>query len=431
MEVFQSVILESGADPDEYFTFTKLERHTVNHFSDGRTLTFSSGREAMRTEVDRFTNGQLAKNDITGYQEEVSKLHTIAKRQFFTNIDSFVRPSLWRDMLKVHPFQSLHSLHKHYFKDKGLIQALDRYATYIGSSPYQTPATFSLIAHLELNDGVYFTNGGNTAIAEGFARRAKELGVVFRLGDEVTQIEVVDGQATEIELNHLEYLPVDFVVMNGDLLTQYPRLISETVRPDFKNPTPAQVEPSISAYVRCIGLSRRIEGLAHHNVFFSSDYEAEFKALFDEKRYAEEPTIYISNSSVTAPKWDKRVTIYSYSSMRLQRILEMRLILIRMTNSSINDSSHLELIFRLMSSSNNVSHHRISNKPSLLITVLYMACLPMAYARLSSVLATVQRMYTICFFLGGSTHPGGGSPMVTLSGKLASERIVSAVAATL
>ena len=71
-EVFQSVILESGADPDEYFTFTKLERHTVNHFSDGRTLTFSSGREAMRTEVDRFTNGQLAKNDITGYQEEVA-----------------------------------------------------------------------------------------------------------------------------------------------------------------------------------------------------------------------------------------------------------------------------------------------------------------------------------------------------------------------
>jgi len=430
-EVFQSVILESGADPDEYFTFTKLERHTVNHFSDGRTLTFSSGREAMRTEVDRFTNGQLAKNDITGYQEEVAKLHTIAKQQFFTNIDSFIRPSLWRDMLKVHPFQNLHGLHKHYFKDKGLIQALDRYATYIGSSPYQTPATFSLIAHLELNDGVYFTNGGNTAIAEGFARRAKELGVVFRLGDEVTQIEVVDGQATEIELNHLEYLPVDFVVMNGDLLTQYPRLISETARPDFKNPTPAQVEPSISAYVRCIGLSRRIEGLAHHNVFFSSDYEAEFKALFDEKRYAEEPTIYISNSSVTAPEMgqagDNLFVLVNAPATDTGHAIDFdtydQLINQRLQSFGIDISS--DVVFEQRVTPQDIEQTFFAYHGSLY--GLSSNGIRSSFLRPSNRSKNVHNL----FFAGGSTHPGGGSPMVTLSGKLASERIVSAVAATL
>ena len=260
-------------------------------------ITLQQTRFPALRNASKRTGGLLIRLSVVPCSDEVRELYNIAKQQFFINIDSYFNFSLLRDMTKVHPFKTLHGLHKKYFKDPQLIQALDRYATYIGSSPFQAPATFGLIAHLELNDGVYFTRGGNTAIAEGFARRARELGVTFRLGDEVTQIEVTNQLATEIELNHVDYLSVDFIVLNGDLLTQYPRLISETVRPDFKNPTPAQMEPSISAYVRCIGLGRRIAGLAHHNVFFSSDYEAEFEALFNQHRYAEEPTIYISNSS--------------------------------------------------------------------------------------------------------------------------------------
>lgn len=430
-EVFQSVIRESGADPDDYFQFEKLARHTANHFPDGRTLTFTHGREAMRTEIDRFTNGQLAKNDITGYQEEAAELFRIAKQQFFINIDSYFNFSLLRDMVKVHPFKTIHSLHKSYFKDPQLIQALDRYATYIGSSPFQAPATFALIAHLELNDGVYFTRGGNTAIAEGFARRAQEMGVVFRLGEEVTQIEVTDGLATEIELNHVDYLPVDFVVMNGDLLTQYPRLVSETIRPDFKNPTPSQMEPSISAYVRCIGLTRRIEGLAHHNVFFSSDYEAEFRALFTEHRYAEEPTIYISNSSVTAPEMgeagDNLFILVNAPATNEGNVIDFdtydHLINQRLKQFGIDIES--DVVFE-----QRITPTDIEQKFSAYHGSLYGLSsngTRNAFMRPSNRSKNVHNL----FFAGGSTHPGGGSPMVTLSGKLASERIVSSAAQSL
>lgn len=430
-EIFQSVILESGADPDDYFTFEKLARHTVNHFSDGRSLTFASGREAMRTEVDRFTNGKLSKNDITGYQEEVAQLYRIAKQQFFINIDSYFNFSLLRDMAKVHPLKTLHGLHKKYFKDPQLIQAFDRYATYIGSSPFQAPATFGLIAHLELNDGIYFTRGGNTAIAEGFARRARELGVAFRLGEEVTQIEVTNQLATEIELNHVDYLAVDFIVLNGDLLTQYPRLISETVRPDFKNPTPSQMEPSISAYVRCIGLSRRIEGLAHHNVFFSSDYKAEFQALFQENRYAEEPTIYISNSSVTAPEMgvagDNLFLLVNAPAIHKGTVIDFdtydKIINQRLQQFGIDVTT--DVLFE-----QRITPQDIEQKFSAYHGSLYGLSsngTRGAFMRPSNRSKNVHNL----FFAGGSTHPGGGSPMVTLSGKLASERIVSAVAATL
>ncbi|WP_114570486.1 phytoene desaturase family protein [Exiguobacterium flavidum] len=426
-EVFQSVIAKSGADPDDYFQFEKLEAHTVNHFEDGRKLTFRPGREAMRTEVDRFTGGQLKKNDITGYMEEAQKLYDIANSRFFTNLDSYLDPKLWRDMLKVHPLKSMHKLHQKYFKDPALIQAFDRYATYIGSNPYEAPATFALIAHLELNDGVYFAKGGNTTIADGFAKRARELGVEFRLQEEATQIEVSDGLATHVELNHSEFLPVDYIVMNGDLLTQYPRLVAEADRPDFKNPVASQTPPSISAYVRCIGLNQRIEGLAHHNVYFSSDYEAESRALFKEHRYAGEPTIYISNSSVTdrsmgdagdnlfllvnapATSSGSEIDFDAYDALidrRLRRFgvdLSKAATDLRMTPSDMERkfSAYHGAIYGF--ASNDIQH---------------------AFLRPSNRSNNVHNLY----FAGGSTHPGGGSPMVTLSGGLASERIIRAAA---
>ncbi|MBR3321965.1 MAG: phytoene desaturase, partial [Exiguobacterium sp.] len=294
-DVFRSVIRNSGANPDDYFKLIKLDQHTVNHYTDGSSFTFSADRAKLEVEVRRLTGDQLKHNQMRAYLDEAEKLFDIANKRFFTQMDTKLDPGLWVDMVKVHPLQSLHALHKKYFKDPRIIQALDRYATYIGSNPYVTPGTFALIAHLELNEGGYFAKGGNWNIAKGFAKRASELGATFRLGHEVTKIDVLNGKAHEVVVDDQEVISCDAVLLNGELLTQYPRLVDAKDRPSFPVPTRDTVEPSISAFVMMVGLSKRLN-LAHHNVYFSDDYEREFKALFQEERYADEPTIYISNS---------------------------------------------------------------------------------------------------------------------------------------
>lgn len=428
-DVFRSVIRNSGANPDDYFELVKLESHTVNHFSDGSTFTFDSDREKMEAEVRRLTGDKADKNQLVAYLDEAEKLFEIANNRFFTRMDSKIDTGLWADMMKVHPLKSLHALHKKYFKDPRIIQALDRYATYIGSSPYVTPGTFALISHLELNDGVYFAKGGNWTIAKGFAKRASELGVEFRLGHEVTKIEVTNGKAHAVVIDHEEVVSCDAVLLNGELLTQYPRLVDATDRPSFPVPTRDTIEPSVSAFVIMVGLNKRLN-LAHHNVYFSDDYEAEFRALFEEERYADEPTIYISNSAHTDPSMGEAgdnlfILVNAPAHM-----------------TDIDAETYEHLIRRRLRTfgvdwedSDVLFHRRVTPLDLTRDFYAYYGALygtsanskKGAFFRPSARSEDVSNIW----FAGGSTHPGGGSPMVTLSGQFAAQSMLEDIPLTI
>ncbi|WP_218244070.1 hypothetical protein, partial [Pseudomonas sp. 2995-3] len=114
---------------------------------------------------------------------------------------------------------------------------------YIGSSPYCAPATFGLIGHLELNDGVYFTKGGNSEIAKGFEKLAKKIGVTVLTNTEIVRAKVKNDSITEVETSEGESFSGDVFILNGDLLTQYPRLVKEENRASFSL---KGIQPSIS-----------------------------------------------------------------------------------------------------------------------------------------------------------------------------------------
>ncbi|VXA92068.1 Phytoene desaturase [Exiguobacterium sp. 8H] len=428
-DVFRSVIRNSGANPDDYFELIKLDQHTVNHYTDGSSFTFSADRAKLEVEVRRLTGDQLKHNQMRAYLDEAEKLFDIANKRFFTQMDTKLDPGLWADMVKVHPLQSLHALHKKYFKDPRIIQALDRYATYIGSSPYVTPGTFALIAHLELNEGVYFAKGGNWNIAKGFAKRASELGLTFRLGHEVTKIDVLNGKAHEVVVDDQEVISCDAVLLNGELLTQYPRLVDAKDRPSFPVPTRDTVEPSISAFVMMVGLSKRLN-LAHHNVYFSDDYEREFKALFQEERYADEPTIYISNSSATDPSMGEagdNLFILVNAPAHLTEIdadTYEHLIRRRLRMFGV-DWEEKEVLY----------HKRVTPQDLTRDFYAYYGALygTSANSKKGAFFRPAPRSTDVSniWFAGGSTHPGGGSPMVTLSGQFAARSMLEDIPLTI
>lgn len=427
--VFRSVIRNSGANPDDYFELVKLDQHTVNHFPDDSTFTFYADRQKMEAEVERLTGEKASQNDLSAYLNEAEKLFRIANERFFTRMESKIDPGLWMDMMKVHPLQSLHALHRKYFKDARIIQALDRYATYIGSSPYVTPGTFALISHLELNDGVYFAKGGNWNIAKGFAKRASELGVTFRLGHEVTKIEVMNGKAHAVVVDDEEVVTCDAVLLNGELLTQYPRLVDSRDRPSFPVPTRDTIEPSVSAFVLLIGLSKRLN-LAHHNVYFSDDYEAEFRAIFEEERYADEPTIYISNSSHTDPSMGEagdNLFILVNAPAHLTEIDgDTYEVLIRRRLRQFGiEWDDADVMYH-----ERITPHDLSRDYYAYYGALYGTA---ANSKKDVFFRPSARSEDISniWFAGGSTHPGGGSPMVTLSGQFAAQSMLEDIPLTI
>lgn len=427
-QVFKGIIEQTGERAEDYFHLMPLQGHTRNHFSDGAILDFSSDAVEMAKEIERLSPKDAA--NYPAFLKEVKRLYGMSERYFFpTTFQSwkdYLSPSLGAALLRARPAETLHHFFSSYFTDKRLVQALDRYATYIGSSPFKAPATFSMIAYLELAQGVYYTKGGNVRIAEAFASVAKKHGAILHTATEVKKILVENGMATGVELADGRIFEADLVVLNGDLLSAYPKLVEERFRPSFTDAKINRFEPSISAFVITAGLNKRLPSLKHHNVFFSDDYPGEFDDLFSKHRYSQEPTVYISNSSYTdpdaAPEGDNLFILVNAPALAADGHLQ------------IEPERYKERIYDFLETygidiRSHLAEERIFTPAFLKDTFnAYRGALygPSSHRKADAFLRPANASSDIgnLFFIGGSTHPGGGSPIVTMGGQNLARRII-------
>lgn len=427
-EVFRNVFKKSGVNPEDYVLFKKIDPHTKNVFADGSVFISSTNRDEMIKELTVFGESEQA---YDRYIKSVTALFSHSIKQFFprtfSSLIDFISPALLSSLVAVKPLQKMDAFHRSFFVDNRIVQMLNRYATYIGSSPYQTPATFAMIGYLELVDGVYYVEGGNPTIAEALHKRAVELGVTFHFDNQVKRFHTSGKRVEALECMDRSIRSYDSFLLNGDFTTVYPKLIKKSERPAFKLDKQTK-EPTSSALVILAATSKKTAASFHHQVYFSNDYRKEFEDLFAHKRYSDEPTIYICNSSVNdlsavsetggdnlfilvnAPSLtvdNMNCDIDAYKE-KIYDLLEEKGVVIRphLIEEKIITPEQIQMDFQAyFGGLYGLSSHSLSQ----------------AFIRPSVKTRDFQNLY----FAGGSTHPGGGSPMVVQSGTNAANLIIN------
>jgi 1-hydroxycarotenoid 3,4-desaturase len=187
------------------------------------------------------------------------------------------------------PMRSLWQQLGHQFTDPRLRQLFARYATYCGSSPWQSPATLMLIAQVEM-DGVWSVQGGMVAMAQALARVARRHGAVFRYQSTCQRIEKRQGRVCGVHLESGEFLPADRVIFNGDAAALRQGLLGEDARPAVPVKAPPR---SLSALTWSMYTPVQGVALDRHNVFFQDGYASEFEDIFERQRLPESPTVYV------------------------------------------------------------------------------------------------------------------------------------------
>ena len=175
-----------------------------------------------------------------------------------------------------------------HFHDPRLRQLFARYATYCGSSPFLSPATLMLVAHVE-QAGVWLVEGGMHRLAQTLAGLARERGVTFRFEAEVAAVTRAGGRVSGVRLSSGEALPADVVVMNADAAAVAAGVFGDLGAPVPQVPVRAR---SLSAVTWLLSAPTAGFPLSRHSVFFSRDYAAEFREL-REGRLPSDPTVYV------------------------------------------------------------------------------------------------------------------------------------------
>jgi phytoene desaturase len=427
--VLESLFADVGEDVKDYLTIEPLSEHCTYFYPDGTKIKAFSKAEDFEEEIESKTADSAA--SVKKYLNYSRTIYDLSADLFLFRdiheLSTFREHGSPRTLLNLWKLDSLRTVHvanSSFFRDPRVIQLFDRYTTYNGSNPYKAPATLNIIPHVEYNMGSFIVKEGIYSIPHALTELAIKQGVNLQTGTRVEGIVEEKKRIKGVVVDG-EILPYDVVVSNSDVMKTYQDLLGDETSRQARRYR--RLEPSSSALIFYWGVDQRAaEPLGVHNILFSSDYEREFGELFDEKICPHDPTVYIYISSrfnphdapegtenwfvmINAPyddgqDWEEetqmsRKRIVDKIDALLHTHMEKRIITEgKCTPRDIEEQtmSRCGSIYGISSNSRTAAFMRQRNR---------------------------SKRYEGLYFCGGSAHPGGGIPLVLLSGKICSDLI--------
>jgi phytoene desaturase len=425
--VIDELFAAAGKTRADHLEFVPIDPICRYFYHDGTVLSASANRATMLAEIQRVSSPEEAQNyqRFLDYSERIYRL--TADIFLFTPFQELRKLLQWRfvpsllQLPAIDPFRSVHTSVQRFFKDERLVQIFDRYATYNGSNPFQAPATLNVIPWVEYGIGGYYIRGGLYRLVEQLHDVARSLGVKIHTNAPVEKI-LHDGKRVRGLRVAGNDVAADTVLCNADVVEAHAQLIDGFAH---RRKRLQRLEPSLSGMVFLWGVQRTFPELAHHNIVFSSDYEREFRQIFHEQSAPDDPTIYVSITSKNdpdhAPKghenWFVLLNMPYVNGQNWHEEAErMRAATLkRLKAVGLDVEPHIvaeecispEEFYRLYASNKGSIYGISSNTQTA------------AFLRPANRSRDLQGLY----FCGGSSHPGGGVPLVLLSGKMAAELI--------
>ena len=397
----------------------------VRHvFPDGTVLDSSSSHPEFLARIEAAL-GPAAAADWDRFWDRAARIWQASWRSVLqrpVTPRSLVGLS-WRlgDLLAIAPGSTLRALGRRYLRDPRLRMMLDRYATYTGADPRRAPAALAAIPYAELHFGGWYLPGGLGTLGSALVERCAALGVRIVLNSPVTGIDVAGGRVTGVRLKSGPPVPADVVVSNVDALTTYRDLL----------PAPARLarlgDRSLAGFVLLLGVRGTTPALAHHTVFFPRCYDAEFDAIFGSAsrraRPATDPTVFVTRAPDPAvhpagsEAWFVLINAPRHGTGRLA--VDWR----RPGLADAYGRHILDVLARRGLDVRDRLHFVETRTPADLADS---AGAPggAIYGTAGGLVRPVNHGPVAGLYLvGGSVHPGGGLPMVTLSAQIAAAEI--------
>ena len=417
-EVFDNLLALAGTSLAELVDPVRLDPICRYRWPDGSGFDHLADRHDAAAEVHRLAPGQAPA--FAAYLDHGRRVWDVSRRTFFAGpmespVDLVRRMRSPADLWAIDPLRTLHARARAHFDDPRLVQWAGRYATYSGSSPYAAPATMACIPWIEQSSGAWYVRGGLARLAEVLGEVLVGVGVQVRTGVDVEAIRADTTSVQGVRLAGGETVDAGVVVANVDATHLYADLLPDqrALRRVLRAPV------SSSGFALLAAVEGHTAGLAHHNIAFSADEATEFAAIVDRHRAPRNPTVYVCASVVTDPtqapegceNWFVLVNVPPASAVDWDTQAE----LYRDHLLEVLAGHGWDLAGRL---------RRVETITPADIAQRYRSWQGAIYGtssngRRAAFLRPANRGPRRGLYLvGGSSHPGGGLPLVAMSGAI-------------
>ena len=434
-EVYAETFAALGERMQDHLDLRRIDPTYHLYFPDDSLILLTSDLHAMQEQVEAIQPGSFER--MLHYLAEGSRLYDLSLDDLvgrdFRRLTDFLNPRMLLLFLRMKALLRHTDYAARFFKDPRLLMAFTFQDMYMGLSPYDSPATYSLMQYKELAGGVWYPMGGMYRISQALAAIAEKLGVQFVYDAHVEQILIEAGRATGVRLEDGRVLLADTVVANADLGYVYRSLLPDkavSARLD-------RMEYGCSTIMFYWGLDRQYPGLGPHNLFLNGDYRQSFVDIFEKKSMPERPNFYIhapvridpSMAPAGHDAWYVAVPVGQVDEIdnekegetnrfwhamqhKARAYILQRLAELGFTEVESHIREELSFVPQWWQNRYNLtrgSTHGLSHKLT-----------QMAYLRPHNRHSRYHNLY----FVGASTHPGTGVPTVLISARLAAARLL-------
>ena len=406
-------------NPRDYFNYYKKDIHCKYFWDDGTTFTAFSDKNKYVEEAHRKFS--IEKKTLFKYFLKSKKKYDLINKLFLyrpiNKLSTFLNLDTIKALFNIKLFQlfsSLNKVNKREVSNDYMVQVLNRYATYNGSSPFLTSGIMTIIQHLENHFGTYVCEGGMRQISKALYDLCNKVGVKFHFNKSVDSIVTENEKAKGLIVNN-NFIEFDKVISNVDVNLTYEKLLNDKTY--FSN----KKNMSSSAIIFFWGINKEFKQLDLHNILFSNDYKQEFKNIFENNNLTDDPTIYINITSKdiknVSPKGCENWFVMINSPKdngqdwnELKNKLRKNIINKINKNLNVNIEDHI------------VEEKVFTPKEISINTNSYLGSL---YGESSnSIFSPLKRHQNFSrkiknlYFCGGTVHPGGGIPLCIMSSKI-------------
>lgn len=429
--IFETLFQKSGKQLRDYVQIERLPHQWRGFFPDGRHLDLHEDVQQMAKR-----NPSLTDKDMKQYERLLhysKKLYDITEQGYFqegldTLKEVLAHHGVWQSLRGFDLSSTMFSAIDRRIRHPQLRDMLSYIVKYVGSSAYDAPAVLNMMLYMQHAQGIWYVSGGMHQLANALVKLAEEIGVSFHLGKKIVKLKHEQRVITAAYVDDGTKLVADYFVSNMEVMPAYQQLLGE--KESYVDQLNDKFEPASSGLVLHLGVKGAYPQLAHHNFFFAENMKQQMTSIFHRHELPDDPVIYVVNVNKTDAKQalpghenlkilphipylqDKPMTRQQYEAFAEK-------VLMKLENMGLTQLRE-RIVTRDMWTPHDIERTYSSDRGAIYGTV--------SNKKMNKGFKHPKQseLYHNLYFVGGTVNPGGGMPMVTLSGQQVARKIVEA-----